>query len=365
MRIDVAVNKKYRYTNYLIAVLCLILIMMFAGCAPKIVSYNDISRNSQQEIMFVLAKIGLKQEFQTNPVYKENLANNVRWITLSCEYLIPPNLDWDTTIGEIDRFMKLNNYQIVLKDTGKAPPENSAVVSISRNGLSVMEFTIRQKIIAKIAIVIDDLGHNTQALYYATQINRPITYAVLPHLRKSKKLAEIFSRRGDLVILHQPMMSKQGLDPGPGAILPEMTSEQVTEVLGKNFESIPNLRGMNNHMGSLITSDPAKMKVILNFLREKNIFFLDSFTSKSVSLELAKEMGFPVYKRDVFIDNRHDRFSIYQQIDRLCEKAVSKSYAVGIGHFYPLTMQCILEKIPDIERKGIKLVYVNELPRYQ
>jgi len=359
------VKKPSVFLNCLIVFIISVTVLFINGCARKIVSFTDLSQNSQQQIVFVMTKIGLKKEFQFNPVYKENFSNNTRWITLSCEYRIPPNLDWNTTLAEIDRFMKLNNYQVVVKNIDKAPPENIAVVSISKNNLCIMECTIRQKIIARIAFVIDDLGHNTHALYYATQINRPITYAVLPNMLKSKKLAEIFSRRGDIIILHQPMMSNHGYDPGPGAILPDMTRDQIIETIRKNFEAVPNVRGMNNHMGSLITTNPDKMRVILQYLRERNAFFLDSFTSKSVSIKVARDLQFPVYKRDVFIDNTHDRSAIYHQIDKLCNKAVSKSHAIGIGHFYPLTMQCILEKIPDIERQGIKLVYVCELPREQ
>jgi len=227
----------------------------------------------------------------------------------------------------------------------------------------MVHITVSQKVLGELAFVIDDLGYNTKALDAALLIDRPITYAVLPQLAKSKFLAEKFNERGNLIILHQPMASKKGSDPGAGAIYSKMSEQEIKKLIEENLKTVPHAKGVNNHMGSLITSDEKIMTVVLGFLKQQKLFFLDSITSKTICRKVARRLGFPIYRRDVFIDNKKNKPYIKGQIDQLIKITLKHGKGIGIGHFFPITLQTILEKLPEIESKGIKLVYLNELPR--
>ena len=60
------------------------------------------------------------------------------------------------------------------------------------------------------------------------------------------------------------------------------------------------------------------MRVILEYLKNKNLFFLDSFvTNRSVCRALAKNLHMGFLQRDVFIDNDADPNYIRAQMLKL------------------------------------------------
>ncbi|NNE37813.1 MAG: divergent polysaccharide deacetylase family protein, partial [Gammaproteobacteria bacterium] len=114
-----------------------------------------------------------------------------------------------------------------------------------------------------ISIIIDDIGyrniHDTNAL----SLPGPVTYAIMPHAPHSVKLSNIASQSGKTVILHLPM---EAMEPeknrylGPGALRVEMKETQFISTLSDNLDAIPNIIGVNNHMGSLLTSQSEHME---------------------------------------------------------------------------------------------------------
>lgn len=115
-------------------------------------------------------------------------------------------------------------------------------------------------------------------------------------------------------------------------------------------------------MGSKATADKALMRIILRKLRKKDLFFVDSMTSRySVSAELAEEMGLAYEKRDVFLDNINTRDAIVKQLMVLAKEARRRGYAVAIGHDRHLTMQVIKDEIPLLEQQGFQIVSIKTL----
>ena len=354
-------NMRGNVTVKYILLLHIFLYVALAGCTPRITNYRPQSYSDHKRILGILKHNGLSDSFVTSEFVEEYHANNISWATSYPQYNIPIYIDWNKTISDIDTELQKNHFQSVIEQIQQAPPLNTATITVLKRNLPVMKISLSQKIRGFMAIVIDDLGHNTKALDQALLIDRPITYAVLPQLAKSTYLAERVHQHGDIVILHQPMASKKKLDPGPGAIMPGMSETQVRAILEDNIRSVPYVQGLNNHMGSAITTDKRLMRFIMSYLKEKNIFFLDSLTEKNICPEISSELGFPIYRRDVFLDNKRDRDYIFAQIDHLAKITLKRGWAIGIGHFYPITLECIRRKIPQLEKSGIKLVYINEL----
>ncbi|WP_276324844.1 divergent polysaccharide deacetylase family protein [Treponema putidum] len=143
----------------------------------------------------------------------------------------------------------------------------------------------------KLIFVFDDAGHNLEQLQYFLDLPFPCTIAVLPKLPNSRETAKRIRAAGKEVILHQPMQAvNPNIDPGEGAVRPGMNSEEIKKVVSSNVEEIGPIAGMNNHEGSLITSDEEAMEAVLELCKEKNIYFLDSRTSsKSVVPQAAKK----------------------------------------------------------------------------
>jgi len=216
---------------------------------------------------------------------------------------------------------------------------------------------------AKLAIILDDWGFNRKGTEEMLSINRPLTMAVLPFRPHSQKDAKLIKEAGFEMTLHQPLepMNPE-VNPGKGAIYTTMSSEEIKEILEKNLASLPDVLGVNHHMGSKASADSHVMTEIMNVLRERELFYVDSSTShKSVGFETAQEYGVPTAANYLFIDNVDEKEAVEKMLLRLAKVALKKKELVIIGHIRMNTALAIQEMIPTIEEMGVKLVYVSEL----
>ena len=216
---------------------------------------------------------------------------------------------------------------------------------------------------AKMAIIIDDFGFNRQGTKGILSINRPLTPAVLPFRPYSKKDAKLAQQAGLEVLLHQPLepMSPKA-DPGQGAIYTSMTHKEIKRTFLKNLNSLPKVSGINHHMGSRASTNPRIMNQLLDFVKEKDLFYVDSSTSHdSVGAKIARDKNIPTKENYLFIDNVDQQQEIEKMILRLSKIALKKGELLIIGHVKENTAQAIKATIPKLEDKGIKLVYVSEI----
>lgn len=216
---------------------------------------------------------------------------------------------------------------------------------------------------AKLAIVIDDFGFNRRGTAEILSINRPLTAAVLPFRPYSTKDAKLADKAGLEVVLHQPLEPMNpDTDPGAGAIYTTMRKSEIETTLLKNLESLDNVSGVNHHMGSKASANPQVMKKIIALLKEKNMFYIDSSTSRdSVGAELARQEQVPTAENYLFIDNVDQQEEIEKMIMRLAKIALKKEELLIIGHVKENTAQAIKESVPQLEEMGIKLVYASQL----
>ena len=217
---------------------------------------------------------------------------------------------------------------------------------------------------ANLVFVFDDGGQNLYDLQKFLDLPFPITIAVLPKLKYSAESAKRVRNSGHELILHQPMQAiNRNVNPGPGAITPEMTEEEVRKMLLSNINEIGPIAGMNNHEGSAITADIAKMEVILKTASDCGIFFLDSRTNvKTVVPLVAKEMGYNYYERNIFLDNEKTRENALMELKKGLDIANKKGSAVMIGHvwsadFLPAFLK---ELYPELVKNGYKFSVVSE-----
>ncbi len=217
----------------------------------------------------------------------------------------------------------------------------------------------------RLAIVIDDMGRTMSSLDSILALEAPITIAVLPNLGRSEEVAIKAKDHGIEVLLHMPMEPLSSLnDPGKGAVFTTMTDEEVRIKVLKAVESVPGIVGINNHMGSKFTADADKMAVVLDVLKSKDLFFLDSrTTAKSVGVELARKHSVETIGRDLFLDNEEDQAYIEAQLRKAIARAKRKGRAVAIGHPYPETIRAISAVMGDIESEGVTIVSVSEFVR--
>lgn len=217
---------------------------------------------------------------------------------------------------------------------------------------------------ANLVFVFDDGGQNLYDLQKFLELPFPITIAVLPKLQYSAESAKRVRNSGHELILHQPMQAiNRSVNPGPGAITPEMTEEEVRKMLLSNINEIGPIAGMNNHEGSAITADIAKMEVILKTASDCGIFFLDSRTNvKTVVPLVAKEMGYNYYERNIFLDNEKTRENALMELKKGLDIANKKGSAVMIGHVWSADfLPALLKELyPELVKNGYKFSVVSE-----
>ena len=256
------------------------------------------------------------------------------------------------------------------KTETKAEPrseKNAAVPSVkedpnSDSGWDIPDFPAARNN-ATLVIVFDDGGHNMSQLEKCVVLPFPVTVAVLPRLAHSAEAAERVRKSGNEVILHQPMQSVNlNVDPGEGAVTPEMDEEKIRSTVLANLYEIWPVSGMNNHEGSLITADAEKIAAVMQICSQQEIYFLDSRTNSDSKVQyVSSVVGYPYYERNVFLDNTKNRKDIISEIEKGVEFANKNGVAIMIGHVWSAEILpgILREVYPVLSAKGYKFTTVS------
>ncbi|MBK68279.1 MAG: hypothetical protein CMF54_00640 [Legionellales bacterium] len=214
-----------------------------------------------------------------------------------------------------------------------------------------------------IAIIIDDLGYKPKEDMLALSLPGPITYAILPHSPYANKISEIAFKNKKQILLHQPMQALTNNDLlGPGALTLNMTKKEFSKILKHNINSLPNIIGINNHMGSLLTRHPGHMKWLMDIISKYDYIYVDSLTGpNSVAGKIAKQNGVPFISRDIFLDNQKDKNHINKKIFELVNIAKKQGTALAICHPYNNTIEALSNFLKDINKHDVKLVGIKSL----
>ena len=217
-----------------------------------------------------------------------------------------------------------------------------------------------------VALLIDDCGYheNTHALIRSLQ--RPITLAVLPQLPYSKAADALGGQAQVEIMLHLPMEPRDGQVPERGlerhTLTTRMGAAEVRRRLTEDLDHLPHVRGVNNHMGSKATTDARLMRAVLEELKRRRLYFVDSYvTPESVCRTVARQVGIRFGRRAVFLDNVNQAQAIRAQLTRLVQAARRDGGAIGIGHDRMLTLTVIRDMLPELEAGGVRFVHVSQL----
>jgi polysaccharide deacetylase 2 family uncharacterized protein YibQ len=213
-----------------------------------------------------------------------------------------------------------------------------------------------------IAIVIDDLGRSLEVIDELRGFGVRLTYAVLPFEARTAAVAARLDELGEEILCHLPMEAQHGVDPGPGALHGAMDADQIRASTRQALAAVPGATGVNNHMGSSLSEDRTAMAAMLEVVRAKRLFFLDSRTSAaSVAYSLARDGGVPAAERKVFLDGDREPAAIRGEFRRLLALADAGGPAIAIGHPYPETLALLAEEIPRARALGYRFARVSEV----
>jgi len=224
----------------------------------------------------------------------------------------------------------------------------------------------KRKVVARIAIVIDDWGYNKTHCRQLARMPGPVGVAILPHLPFSKDVIACAAKAGHEPILHLPLEPHRRREMfHDGYVLKtEMGEKSLRRTLAKVFQEMNGVVGVNNHQGSKGSESETLMTVVLQEARKRRLFFLDSKTTlKTKGPLVAEKLKMRIAVRDVFLDNRNERRSIEREFARGVDLARRNGYALMIGHDRVLTLRIIAEQMKMLSAQGFEFISVAEYIR--
>jgi polysaccharide deacetylase 2 family uncharacterized protein YibQ len=214
-----------------------------------------------------------------------------------------------------------------------------------------------------VALIIDDMGYDRRVAKRLLEIDAPITFSILPYGPFNQDIVAAARAKGHEIMLHLPMEPNEfpTVSAGPGALLIHMKSSELVAQLLEDIDQVPGLVGVNNHMGSRLSTSSEHMDQIFSVLRDKGLFYIDSrTTADTIARSSAAQQHLPFAERDIFIDHYDDPDFIRSQFERLIKRAQRQGYAVAIGHPHAYTLKALQEHLPALKKK-VRLVPASML----
>lgn len=219
----------------------------------------------------------------------------------------------------------------------------------------------------KVSLIMDDMGFSLDAIYDILSLQEPITVAIIPFSPLGEQTAQIAHQNGLEILLHLPLESINDIEANngiQGMITTDMNEQEIIRAVDTDLDQIPYISGVNNHMGSKVTPNEALMSTILQQLKKRDLFFVDSRTTgKTVAYDVALKLDIPAAQRHVFLDGELDEDYIKEKLIELFTLAQRRGEAVGICHPFPETLKVLKDYFRTAKEYGVKPVFVSELVR--
>jgi uncharacterized protein len=219
---------------------------------------------------------------------------------------------------------------------------------------------------AWIAIVIDDLGVDPARAARTMALPGPLTLSFLSYAPDLAEQGRQGRAAGHEIMLHLPMEPEGRDNPGPGALFVRMSADDIRARTANALDRLPNAVGLNNHMGSRFTREPAALAPVLQEIAARGLLFVDSRTTgNSAGSSVAQSLGVAHAARDVFLDNEIEAGAVRKQLAELERVANRRGTAVAIGHPHDATLEALATWIPTMNSRGLQLVPVSAVVRQQ
>ena len=368
--------RRFRRTGFFTPLIA-ILVIFLAGCGKKSLSKTELRAVTEEVVSAAQRVTGRKSEITIRPQV--------------------PSAPYGALVS-----LAADNIYISLVDPGQAGPLRQALAEIARrHKLSIVEFStagvirydfsrdgihthsihvvtplaVRSRLPVpplrgnpQLAIILDDMGHDRAAADSLLALPFPLTISILPHLPLSAEVAEEAFRRGDQILLHLPMEPEPPAGGSEGVTREEielrvgMNPDQVKAAVEGMLETVPHAAGVNNHEGSRATADLPLMEALMPALRDRNLFFIDSrTTAATVAYDAAERAGVRASSRKVFLDDTPSKEAILAQLQLAAKDASRDGSAIAIGHPRPTTIAALAQGVPELEARGIHLVFASDL----
>jgi len=208
-----------------------------------------------------------------------------------------------------------------------------------------------------IALILDDVGYDLPALRRAIALKLPMAIAILPNAPHAAAAAELAHQAGYPVMLHMPMepanprysklMDKSFIRAG-------MKRDVVRRMMHEALIRVPHVEGVNNHMGSRLTTLEQPMRWVMEVCKEQKLFFVDSRTNKdSIAAKLAGEAGLRWGQRRVFLDDSVKSELLMKSWKAARKRLGNKGAVIVIAHPHRETLDFLEKYVTASDRAAM------------
>ncbi len=209
-----------------------------------------------------------------------------------------------------------------------------------------------------IALIIDDVGYDLNALKRVLALPFRVAISILPDAPYAAEAARMAHEAGSTVMLHLPMEPsnpKYRARMNGSFLKTGMNEAQIRDRFIQALNRVPHVTGVNNHMGSLLTTLEEPMRWVMEICKKRSLFFIDSRTAhNSVAANIAAGHGIAWASRRVFLDHTVDDEDLRLAWKSALKCAKRKGSCIVIAHPHAETLNFLEQQVLVDERIFIR-----------
>ena len=210
----------------------------------------------------------------------------------------------------------------------------------------------------KLMIIVDDVS-NINQLNAIKRLPFKVTPSIFPPTDmapQSNKIAHGLAH----YMVHLPMESRSiKLNAMRATLMTNDSDAKIVARVDEIRELFPTVKYINNHTGSVFTSDYDAMQKLYLYLKDRGFVFVDSRTSAASKVkQITKEFGDRYIYRDIFLDNKLDSDHILSQLKLAVKKAHENGHAIAICHPHPETIRALKSAVKILS--SVQTLYIDE-----
>lgn len=217
----------------------------------------------------------------------------------------------------------------------------------------------------RIAVVISGMGLSEVPTRLAVQrLPAPVSLAFTPYGEALQEWVAQARASGHEVLLELPMepYDYPENDPGPHALLTNLSAEENTDRLKWLLSRFSGYAGVINFFGGKFSSAETALGPVMAELKGRGLMIVDNQSaSRSKISDIAKQIDMPFVSATTQLDANLTAAGIDDALALMEKAASANGYAAGVGSPLPLTIERIGLWAEKLNAKGIELVPVSAL----